>query len=567
MNSSNNNSLFANLKNDATSGLVVFLIAVPLCLGIALACGAPLIAGINAGIVGGIVVGFLSKSQLSVSGPAAGLTAIVASAIISLGRFELFLCAVIVAGIFQFILGMIRAGSISSYFPSNVIEGMLAAIGVIIILKEIPHAIGYDKDNEGDFFFVEASGDNTFSAITHAINYIHPGAVIVGLVSLAILILWQRPVFRKIQWLPGGLVAVLAGTLVNEIMIRMNSGWTIMSSHLVRLPVPKNFSEYLDQYIMPDFSGFMMPEVWQIGLVLAVVASIESLLCVEATDKLDPMKRLTSGNAELRAQGIGNIVAGLIGALPVTSVIVRSSANINAGARSKMSTIIHGTLLLVCVALIPALINHIPLASLAAILIVTGYRLCKPSVAIHMWKEGGINQFVPFIITVVAVVLTDLLKGVGIGLVTSIIFMLRNNISIPYSYNRSRYSSNDLIKINLSQQVSFLNKASIKKTLQAIPYNASVIIDASNTDYIDFDVLDTIREFQLSTAPQKKIKVSLTGFRDLHNVSSSISQHELISDLMHVDEVPERSAGDHKELLKQLRENAEKPANNENIKG
>jgi len=560
MNSSSNHYL----KNDATSGLVVFLIAVPLCLGIALASGAPLIAGINAGIVGGIVVGFFSKSQLSVSGPAAGLTAIVAAAIISLGRFELFLCAVIVAGIFQLLLGMLRAGSISSYFPSNVIEGMLAAIGVIIILKEIPHAIGYDKDNEGDFFFFEASGDNTFSAITHALNYIHPGAVIVGLVSLAVLLLWQRPVFRKIQWLPGGLVAVLAGTLVNEIMIQMHAGWQIMSTHLVRLPVPKNFSEYLGQYILPDFRGFLMPEIWQTGLVLAIVASIESLLCVEATDKLDPMKRFTSGNAELRAQGIGNIVAGLIGALPVTSVIVRSSANINAGARSKMSTMIHGSLLLVCVALIPALINHIPLASLAAVLIVTGYRLCKPSVAIHMWKEGGVSQFVPFIITVIAVVFTDLLKGVGIGLVVSILFMLRNNLRIPYSYNRSRYSNNDLIKITLSQQVSFLNKASIKETLQAIPENARVIIDATHTDYIDFDVLDTIREFQLSQAPRKQIKVSLTGFKDLHQVSPSISQNELIAELMHMDEVPERSSGDHKKLLKQLRENAVKTTTDEN---
>jgi len=545
-------NLFSNTKNDATAGLVVFLIAVPLCLGIALACGAPLIAGINAGIVGGIVIGFLSKSNLSVSGPAAGLTAIVATAITALGSFEIFLCAVMVAGLIQFILGVLKAGSISNYFPSNVIEGMLAAIGVIIILKELPHAVGYDKDNMGDFFFIEASGENTFSAILNSINFLHPGAIVVAMVSLTVLIVWQRPAMKKIQWLPGGLAAVLAGVFVNELFRFSGSNWAIGTKHMVNLPMPNSFGEYLKQYTLPDFCGFANPHVWQTGLIIAIVASIETLLCIEATDKLDPLKRYTSGNAELRAQGIGNLVCGLIGALPVTSVIVRSSANINAGARTKLSTMVHGTLLLVCVAFIPRLLNHIPLASLAAILIITGYRLCNPAVFKHMWKEGGFTQFAPFIITVVAVVLTDLLKGVALGLVVSVFFILRNNMRIPYYYSRSSYTSKDLIKIVLAQEVSFLNKASIKQTFDKLPANSSVIIDASQTEYIDFDVLDIIRDFADSKAAAKNINVSLEGFKNVYNIPKTASDKDVISGLLDINEVPKRSAGDHKKLLKQL---------------
>jgi carbonic anhydrase len=545
-------SVFSNVKTDATAGLVVFLIAVPLCLGIALACGAPLIAGINAGIVGGIVVGLFSKSNLSVSGPAAGLTAIVATAITTLGGFDIFLCAVMIAGVIQFVLGMLKAGSISNYLPSNVIEGMLAAIGIIIILKQLPHAVGYDRDNMGDFFYVEASGENTFSAIINSINFIHPGAVIVALVSLAILILWQRPVFKKIQWLPGGLVAVLAGTLVNELLVAYGHGWAITPKHLVSLPVANNFNEYLNQYTFPNLKGFTNPKVWETGLVLAAVASIETLLCIEATDKLDPLKRFTSGNAELRAQGIGNLLCGLIGALPVTSVIVRSSANINAGARTKLSTIIHGCLLLISVAFIPALMNHIPLAALASILIVTGYKLCNPKVFKHMWKEGGRTQFIPFLVTVIAVVRIDLLKGVALGLVFSIFYILRHNMRVPYYYHRSSYSNGDLIKLTLAQEVSFLNKASIKQTLDNLPEHSSVIIDARETEYIDFDVLDLIRDFTASQAPSKNIKVSLEGFKNTYNVPRVASENELISEMMEVDEIPKRSAGDYKKLLKQL---------------
>ncbi len=549
--------LFGNIKTDATSGLVVFLIAVPLCLGIALACGAPLIAGINAGIVGGLIVGFFSKSHLSVSGPAAGLTAIVIGAIATLGSFEIFLCSVVVAGLIQFILGVVKAGGISNYIPSNVIEGMLAAIGVIIILKELPHAVGYDRDNIGDFFNgifqADPNNESIVNSILHTIGHVHPGALVIAAVSIGLMILWQRPFAKKIQWLPGALVAVIAGVIINEIFAAFGSNLALANEHLVNLPVAENFSDYLNNYMLPDFNGFKNPMVWQTGLVIAIVASIETLLCIEATDKLDPYKRFTSGNAELRAQGIGNFVCGMIGALPVTSVIVRSSANINAGARSKLSTITHGTLLLFCVALVPMLLNHIPLASLAAILIMTGYKLCNPKTFKHMYKEGGWAQFIPFVVTVVAVVLTDLLKGVALGLVVSILFILRQNMRIPYYFQRSSFDNGELIKLSLAQEVSFLNKASIKETLEKLPEGSNVVIDASHTEYIDFDVLDIIKDFAVSTASTKNITVSLEGFKDVYRVPSVKSENEIVKELTNGGETtPTHTTGTYKKLLKQL---------------
>lgn len=556
--------LFGNVKSDVTSGLVVFLIAVPLCLGIALACGAPLIAGINAGIIGGLVVGFFSKSHLSVSGPAAGLTAIVAGAITALGSFELFLCAVVIAGALQLLLGIAKAGGISNYVPSSVIEGMLAAIGVIIILKELPHAVGYDKDNIGDFFNgifqADPKNESVVNSILHTLGHIHPGAVIIAIVSIALLLVWQLPFSKKMQWLPGGLVAVIAGVVINELLRAAGSGLALSNEHLVNLPVASSFGEYLNNYTLPDLSGFANPLVWQTGVVIAIVASIETLLCIEATDKLDPYKRFTSGNAELRAQGIGNLLCGLIGALPVTSVIVRSSANINAGARSKLSTMVHGSLLLVCVAFIPALLNHIPLASLAAILIMTGYKLCNPKIFKHMWKEGGFTQFIPFIVTVVAVVATDLLKGVALGLVVSIFYILRQNMRVPYYFHRSTFDKGELIKLSLAQEVSFLNKASIKQTLEKLPEGSHVIIDASQTEYIDFDVLDIIKDFSVSTAPSKNVQISLVGFKNIYNIPQARSESDLVSEIMDNNDVtnaPKRSAGDYKKLLKQLGENPE----------
>ena len=537
-------------RKDALAGLIVFLIALPLCLGIAQASGAPLFAGIVAGVIGGIVVGFFSKSHLSVSGPAAGLIAIVIVAIQSLGSFQIFMCAIIVAGFIQLILGMLKAGTIANYFPGNVIEGMLAGIGLTIIIKELPNAVGFVKGAQGGGM---ADADNGFawSDITDAMQRIEPAAAIISIIGITILALWQLKAFKKLALIPAGLLVVLIGTALNELFAMTGSGMALEPSHLVHLPIPNSAADFINQFSLPDFNGFLNPAVWKTGVVIAIVASIETLLCIEATDQMDPHKRYTSGNAELRAQGIGNMLSGLIGGLPITSVIVRSSANINAGAETKRATMMHGALLLICAAMIPTLLNHIPKAALSAILLYTGYRLCRPSVFRHMWK-GGWSQFVPFVATVVAVVSLDLLKGVGIGLAISIFYMLRQNLRIPFFYQRSSYSNGDLIKLTLSQEVSFLNKAAIKETLKQIPNGSAVIIDASQTEYIDFDVLDVIRDFAETHAPENDIKVSLIGFRNTYKLPKAASEREVLSSMVNASELPKRSAGNYRKLLKQL---------------
>lgn len=542
--------MFSSIKKDAVAGLIVFLIALPLCLGIAQASGAPLFAGIVSGVIGGIVIGFFSNSQLSVSGPAAGLIAIVISAIQGFGAYEIFMCAIIVAGAVQILLGLIKAGTIANYFPTNVIEGMLAGIGLTIIIKEIPNAVGYVKSDQGGGL---ADADNGFSwsFITESLQRIEPAAGIISITGIAILILWQLKAFKKLKALPAGLLVVVIGTLINEIFLRFNQGFALAPSHLVHLPIPQSAADFFQQFRLPDLNGFLNPEVWKVGIVIAIVASIETLLCIEATDKMDPRKGYTSGNKELRAQGIGNMLSGLIGGLPITSVIVRSSANIDAGAESKKATIIHGILLLVCVAAIPMLLNHIPKAALSAILLYTGYRLCRPSVFKHMWK-GGFTQFVPFVVTTLAVVSLDLLKGVGIGLVISVFYMLRQNLRIPFFFQRSSYSNGELIKITLSQEVSFLNKAALKEVLKKIPNGSSLIIDASKAEYIDFDVLEIIRDFTSTRAVEKDVKVSLIGFRNSYNLSTPNSEREVVATMLETQETPKRTAGNAEKLLKQL---------------
>ncbi len=515
------NNLLANLKSDFASGLVVFLVALPLCLGIAMASGAPLFSGIIAGIVGGIVVGYLSQSHISVSGPAAGLTAIVLTAITDLGSFEVFLLAVFLAGVIQLFLGFIKAGSISNYFPTNVIEGMLAGIGVIIILKQLPHAFGYDSDFEGDEAFIQIDGDNTFFALFKVLNHFQLGAIIVTLVSLAILISWEKVFFfKKIKLVPGALVAVILGVIINEIFINSGSALAIGKNHLVSLPVPTSFEDFKAIIVTPNFAGLTNPKVWTVGLTIAIVASIETLLCIEASDRLDPQKRYTNTNVELKAQGIGNIVSSLIGGLPMTSVVVRSSANSNAGAKTKMSTIIHGFILLLSVLLIPALLNKIPLATLATVLIMVGYKLAKPS-KIKYFLEKGKYQFLPFIATMVAVVATDLLKGVMLGIIISIIFVLRGNLKKAYTFKKEEYVDGDIIHIDLAQEVSFLNKAAIKNTLKEIPENSKVIISAHDTVYIAHDILDLIKEFKTIRAVDENIKVKLKGFKEAYHLENS----------------------------------------------
>lgn len=504
-------SLIGGIKENFPSGLVVFLVALPLCLGIALASGAPPLSGIIAGIVGGLVVGSISNSNISVSGPAAGLTAIVLTAITDLGAFELFLCAGIIAGVLQLILGFIRAGSISNYFPNNVIEGMLAAIGIIIILKQIPHALGFDKDYEGH----ESIFDNglNFGYFTELFGAVQPGAIIITLISVAILIIWDKvPALKRIKMLPGALVAVVTGIILNQIFKMTGSSLEIQTQHLVSLPVPQSFDDFKNLVTMPDFNGFTNPKVWIAGATIAIVASIETLLCIEASDRLDLQRRITDTNLELKAQGIGNLISSFIGGLPMTSVVVRSSANANSGATSKASTIIHGVLLLICVLSIPVVLNLIPLATLAAVLIMVGYKLAKPATFKHFWHLGKF-QFIPFIATVVAVVATDLLKGVGIGLAISVFYILQGNMKRAYYLSREKLDDADEIKMKLAEEVSFLNKAAIKKTLKNIKPNSKVIIDARETSYIATDVLEMIQDFANIRAKEEDITVELLGFK------------------------------------------------------
>lgn len=502
---------FANLKYDLPASIVVFLVALPLCLGIALASGAPLFSGIIAGIVGGTVVALLSGSPLGVSGPAAGLAVIVLSAIHELGAFETFLLAVVLAGLIQLIFGFMKAGVIGYYFPSSVIKGMLSGIGIIIVLKQIPHALGYDKDPEGDFAFMQVDGQNTFSELLNMLNFITPGAVIIAAVSLAILILWEQPFMKKSpvsNIIQGPLVAVLAGVGLNVAF--MNSGsFALTGEQVVSIPVAESIGGFFNQFTLPDFSQIGNSAVWVTALTIAVVASLETLLCVEATDKLDPQKRVTPTNRELTAQGIGNMISGLIGGLPVTQVIVRSSANIQSGGRTKASAFIHGILLLVAVMSIPHLLNLIPLASLAAILFLVGYKLAKPALFVAMWKMGR-SQFIPFVVTILGIVFTDLLMGIGMGLVVAIFHILWNNYKVPYHFDPKDYVPGEKVRIQLAEDVSFLNKASIQRTLNNLPEDAEVIIDASRARTIHPDILEIFEDFR-TNRQNKNIELEFVG--------------------------------------------------------
>ena len=512
---------FKYLKYDLPSGLVVFLIALPLCLGIALASGAPLFSGIIAGIVGGTIVAFTSGSSLSVSGPAAGLTVIVHNAITGLGSYEVFLLAVVLAGFIQIALGYLKAGIIGYYFPSNVIKGMLAAIGIILILKQIPHAIGYDADSEGDFYFNQADGENTFSEIINSINHIHPGAVIIAVVSLFVLILWDRPFLKRFSFfkvIPGALITVIIGIVINEWFKVSNADLFLYGDKLVQLPVAGSASGFISQFTLPDFSALGNYQVYVVAITIAIIASLESLLSVEATDKLDPYKRNTPTNRELKAQGLGNLVSGLIGGLPLTAVIVRSSANINAGAKTKLSAIFHGLLLLLSVIWIASFLNKIPLSCLAALLLVVGYKLAKVSLFKSMYRMGW-DQFLPFITTVIAIQFSDLLSGIAIGMAVSVFFILRNNYKRAYHYYEEEHHEGDKITIQLAEDVTFLNKGSIISTLEELPENSSVVIDGSKSHYIDVDVLEIIHDFK-NTAELRKIRLELKSIPEFNGVSA-----------------------------------------------
>ncbi len=499
------------MPRDLTAGLVVFLVALPLCLGVALASGAPLLSGVLAGIVGGILVGMMSGSATSVSGPSAGSAAVVAVLIAAL-EFPAFLLAVVFAGLIQIALAIARAGFIAAFFPSSVIKGLLAAIGVILVLKQVPHLLGHDADPQGDMAFQQPDHANTFTELWHMFGHIHVGAVLIGLGSVALLVLWANLKPLKKSVVPAPLIVVLFGVGLSLIFRQLGESWAVEPSNFVQVPVADSLAGFAGFLQWPDFSQWSNPAVYTAGLTIAAVASLETLLNLEAVDKIDPQQRTSPPNRELLAQGIGNLVAGLIGGIPITSVIVRSSVNINAGGQTKLAAIVHGVLLLVSVALLPLWLNMIPLSCLAAILLFTGVKLASPKLVRQMWKEGA-YQFVPFALTVVAIVFTDLLIGVLIGLAVSLGAILNSNRRRPIRRFVEKHLGGDVLHIELANQVSFLNRASLLKVLDAVPRGGHVLLDAQNTDYIDPDVLDLLRDFTEQTAPARGVKVSLLGFR------------------------------------------------------
>ena len=521
------------LKEDIPSSIVVFLVALPLCLGIALASGAPFFSGIISGIVGGVVIGFLSTSKLSVSGPAAGLAALVLAAITNIGDFRLFLCAVVIAGMLQMLMSFLKLGGIANYFPSSVIKGLLTSIGILIIAKQVPHVFGYDKDKNGNFNELFPYGMEDMHELLQPLQHIDMGVFIICIISLLIMIVWEKPFIKKrVKLIPGALVAVIVAVIINEIFRVTNSAFLIGNDHLVKIQAAKTTSEFLSFFTIPDFNGFLNSEVIVTGAMIALIASLETLLSIEAIDNLDPERNVTNTNRELFAQGIGNSIAGLIGGLPVTSVIVRSSANINAGAKSKTSAILHGLLLLVCVIFIAPLLNKIPLSALAAILILVGYKLCNIKVFIKAIQNGK-YQYIPFFVTVAVILAIDLfgifppfkgeglLLGVMAGLVAAAGAILHGNLKNSYFFHKDKHHEGDVIKVKLSEEVSFLNKASIRQMLDEVPANSKVVIDASTTDYIDFDILELIKEFRDIKAPVKNIICKLEGFREVYKIENS----------------------------------------------
>lgn len=537
------------LRYDIPAGLVVFLVALPLCLGIALASGAPPMSGILSGIIGGTVVALLSGSHTSVSGPAAGLSAIVATAILELGSFNTFLLAVVLAGIMQICLGLVKAGRLTTFFPNNIIKGLLAAIGIILIMKQIPHAFGYDPDVEGDFSFFQNDGNNTFTELFEALNHIDFGATIISISSLLILIIWAKSPLAKISWLPAPLIVVIWGVALNELFKANAWGLDLKPEHLVALPtngisrvftsadavqITNLYSEWfklhgwgwglkLEQFItlptgrmntmftFPDITQISNLHVWKTAFIIACVASLETLLNIEATDKLDPERRHTPPDRELWVQGTGNIISGLIGGLPMTSVVVRTSANINAGGKTRFAALLHGVLLAICVLAIPNLLNLIPLSCLAAILLYTGYKLANPALFIEKYKKGW-NRFIPFMACIIAIVLTDLLIGIIIGLGIGILFVLKENLFAPFVLNKEKVYKGEILRLQLDKHVTFLNKTAFAKTLAQIPNGSKVVLDASETESIDLDIIYLIEDYLLTKAKERNVELHLLGF-------------------------------------------------------
>ncbi len=506
--------MFKYINKDLPASIVVFFVALPLCLGIALASGAPLFSGLIAGIVGGIVVGFLSGSQIGVSGPAAGLAAIVLAAIATLGGYENLLLAIVLGGAIQIVFGILKAGIIGYYFPSSVIKGMLTGIGIIIILKQIPHFFGYDTDPEGDFAFRHVDGETTFSEIFNALDYISPGATLIAFIALGILILWETVLKNKgkiFQLIQGPLVAVVVG-IIYYVLTKDNETFAIAKEHMVNVPVPENADMFLAQFSSPNFEMIGDPAIWLAAFTIALVASLETLLCVEATDKLDPRKRVTPTNRELLAQGAGNMLSGLIGGLPITQVIVRSSANVQSGGRTKASAIIHGFFLLTSVILIPKLLNMIPLSVLAAVLLLVGYKLAKPQLFKQMYQLGW-KQYLPFTVTVLGIIFTDLLIGIGMGLAVGlVVILIKSYQNSHFLHIQDKSNGNHKIKMTLAEEVTFFNKGAILKELDNIPRDSFLELDVRNTRYLDHDIVEILEDFS-EKAKNRNIDIKLISER------------------------------------------------------
>ncbi|HVZ96656.1 MAG TPA: SulP family inorganic anion transporter [Chitinophagaceae bacterium] len=499
------------LKYDLPAGISVFLVALPLCLGIALASGAPLYAGLLSGIIGGIIVSLISGSPLAVSGPAAGLSTVVAAAIISFGDYKIFLLTVVVAGFFQLLLGLLKLGVIANYFPSSVIKGMLAAIGIILISKQIPLSLGYDKPDFWRASFTRIFSHDNFSEKFHGIgNETAFSAVIITIVSFTAMFLLQQPFAKRLKVLPAPLVVVVIGIVTNIALVRFGSVYSLKQTQLVNIP-PNVFS----QLSLPEFSHlFSSAEIWKDGIIIGLLATLETLLCIEAIDKMDMHNRITPVNRELIAQGIGNMACGLLGAIPITAVVVRGSANVDAGARTKLSSFTHGLFLLLAVLLIPFILNMIPYASLAAILLVTGFNLTKPKLYRNMWSLGW-KQFIPFIITIIVILATDLLKGVSIGLLISTYFIIRNNFKAEYKITKILHGDTEVFYIKLNTNVTFLNKVNLRKALDKIPEYSELTIDGSECNFIDYDILEIISEYG-NKALDRDIKVNLKGIQKVN---------------------------------------------------
>lgn len=508
--------MFKYLNKDLPASLVVFFVALPLCLGIALASGAPLFSGLIAGIIGGIVVGGLSGSKVGVSGPAAGLAAIVLTAIGSLGGYENFLVAVVLGGIIQLLFGVLRAGIIGYYFPSSVIKGMLTGIGIIIILKQIPNFFGYDEASAWDLVFFEIDGGNTFSELFAIIGNVTPGAALIGIISLLFLIFWDKVLSKKgkiFKIVPGPFVVVALG-IVFHLLTLGSEYFSVSGKHLVEVPIPEDFTSFLGQFSFPNFAAITNMEVWVVAFTIALVASLETLLCVEASDKIDPDKNVTPTNRELLAQGTGNIISGLIGGLPITQVIVRSSANVQSGGKTKLSTILHGFLILISVILIPRFLNMIPLSVLAAILLIVGFKLAKPSLFKTMYNLGW-KQWLPFIITVLGIVFTDLLVGIGLGLgVGILVIVIKSYQNSHFLHIEDKSNGKHKIKMTLAEEVTFINKGAILNELNSLPRDTYLELDVTKTRFLDYDIMEILDDFAFK-AKERNIDIKLISERGI----------------------------------------------------